>query len=75
MKRIILGVLLILSIMFVNAYATDEPNTGHQSESAWVPITLILTCVTIAIISCMGGDIEKKNVIKIEEEKYDTNNL
>jgi hypothetical protein len=49
MKRIILGVLLILSIMFVNAYATDEPNTGHQSESAWVPITLILTCVTIAI--------------------------
>lgn len=70
MKRIILivAILLALNTMVVNTYAIDEPNTGYQSESAWVPITLILTCVTIAIISCMGGDIEKKNVIKIEEE-------
>jgi len=70
MKRIMLMVMIVLSVMCanVNVYADNEMNTGHQSESAWVPITLILTCVTVAIISCVGGDIEKKNIIKIEEE-------
>ena len=68
MKRILLVLVLIFSLAVTGIYA-DEPNTGHQSESAWVPITLIIACVVVAAIACINGDTDKRNIVTVPEGK------
>jgi hypothetical protein len=67
MRKLVLGIMLIFSLACIPLHAATEPTTGHQSESAWVPITLILTSVVIAIIANTSGDMEKGRVVTVEE--------
>lgn len=68
-------ILCILVVLFFSLpIQAADPVTGHQTESAWVPITLILTCVVVAVLAHAGGNTDTSNTVNIQENRSEVTN-